>query len=81
MRRSIEDWPFTIACNDEKFILISNFMLADIWKRSHNLLFRRQLGCLFEFKITNRSRQSKIAIDAAKVDEAAGCSNTGPFGL
>ena len=42
-----------------------------IGKGSHNLLLRRKLSTLLEFKIANGTRKGQIAIDTAEVDEAA----------
>lgn len=43
---------------------------------SDNLLLGRQLGALLEFEITNGPRQGQVAIDTAKVNEAASGADT-----
>ena len=64
----------TITSDDQKLIVICNFVGDHVGESSHDLLFRREVGALLEFKITNGARERKVAVDTAKVDEASGCS-------
>lgn len=41
-----------------------------------DLLFRRELRALLEFKVTDSTGQGKVAIDTTEVDEAAGSGDT-----
>lgn len=52
-------------------------MNSDVWESGDNLLLGCKLGALLELKITNSSRQSKVTIDATKVNKASSSGNTG----
>lgn len=43
-----------------------------------DLLFWRELGALFEFEVANGTREGKIAVDSAKVNEPS-CSTNSCF--
>jgi hypothetical protein len=45
----------TIASNDEKLIVFSEYVFSDIGEGGNNLLLRWQFGGFLEFKITNGS--------------------------
>jgi hypothetical protein len=51
-------------------------VFRDIRVSCYDLLFRRELGALLEFEVTNGARKSEVAVDAPKVYEAAGGTNT-----
>ena len=42
-----------------------------------NLLLRREFGALLEFKVSDGTREGKIAIDSIEIDETAGSTNAG----
>lgn len=44
---------FTIACQDEEFIIISKIVYHDIRVGSDYLLLGREVGTLLEFKVAN----------------------------
>jgi hypothetical protein len=48
-------------------------MLLNVRVCGDNLLLRGELGALLELKIANGTRQGKVAIDTAKVNESS-CS-------
>jgi hypothetical protein len=52
----------------------------DVRERSHYLLLRRKIGALLEFEVANGTRQGEVAVDAAKIDEAACSLDTGLLG-
>jgi len=45
----------------------------DVGECSNYLLFWREIGTLLELEVTYRTRQGKVAVDTAKVNEAT-CS-------
>ena len=55
-------------------------VLIYIGERRHDLLLWGQLGALLELKVTDSAGEGKVAVDAAKVDEAAGGCDTGFLG-
>ena len=61
----------TIAGNDKELVVVRMFVHGHLRKCSDNLLFRRQVCALLELEIANSSAERKIAVDSAKVDEAA----------
>ena len=64
----------TIASNDKELVIIGDVVGYDVGVCSDNLLFWRKLCALFELKVTNGTRQSKVAIDSAKIYEASSCA-------
>lgn len=46
---------------------------------SYYLLFRRKLGALFEFEVSNGARKGEVAIDPTEVDETTGSDDPGLF--
>jgi hypothetical protein len=66
----------TIACNHEKLVVFVDVVYLDVRERRDYLLLGRKIGALLEFKVTYRTRQSKVAVDTAKVDEATRSLNT-----
>lgn len=76
--RSIEgEGGHTITGNNKEFIVIGQLVHCHIGVGSHDLLFGRQFGTLLELKVTNGTGQSEVAVYTAKVDEAAGGTDTG----
>lgn len=69
----------TITGNDEEFIILGQIVHGHIGECSDNLLLGSQLGALLELEVTNGSREGKVAVDTAKVDKAAGGTDTGLF--
>lgn len=69
--RSITYVQLTIASNDKELIIIRMLVYGHLGKCSDNLLLRRQVCALLEFEIANSSAERKVAVDSAKVDEAA----------
>lgn len=63
----------TITCNNNELVIFRDFMGDHIWKSCDDLLFRREVGTLLEFKITNGTRQSQVTVDSSKVNEST-CS-------
>jgi hypothetical protein len=63
----------TIACNHEELIIFVNVVNLDIRERSNYLLLGGKVCALLELKVTDRTRQGKVAVHATKVDEAT-CS-------
>ena len=43
----------------------------DIRESRDDLLFRREIGTLLEFEVTESTGESQIAVDSAKVDETS----------
>jgi hypothetical protein len=60
----------TVARHHEKLVVFVDVVYLNIRERRDYLLLGREIGALFELKVTYRTRQGKVAIDAAKVDEA-----------
>jgi hypothetical protein len=52
----------------------------DVGEGSDNLLLRGKIGALLELKVTYRAGEGEVAVDAAKVDEAAGRLDAGLLG-
>lgn len=69
----------TVTGNYKEFIIIGQLVHRHVGVRGHDLLFGREFGALLEFKITNGTGQGKIAVDTAKVDEAARSANASLF--
>ena len=69
----------TITGDDKEFIVIAQVVNSHIGESGDNLLLRGQFGALLELEVTNGSRESKVAVDTAKVDKAAGGTDTGLF--
>ena len=55
-------------------------MYLDVGEGGDYLLLGREVGALLELEVTYRARQGEVAVDAAKVDEAACCLDAGLFG-
>ena len=70
----------TVACNNKELVLGGDLVDLDVGEGSDNLLLRRQIGALLELKVTYRAGQGEVAVDAAKVDEAAGRLDAGLLG-
>lgn len=66
----------TVTSNDQEFVIIGDLVHGDIGECGHNLLLRGKVGALLELKVANGSGERKVAVDAAKVDEAAGCGDS-----
>jgi hypothetical protein len=44
----------------------------NVGESSDDLLLRGEIGALLELEVTYRAGEGEVAVDAAKVDEAAG---------
>ena len=66
----------TITSNDEELVIVTQLVHNHIGIGSDNLLLWCQLCALLEFEITDGSRQGKVSVDASKVHEAAGGSDS-----
>jgi hypothetical protein len=69
-------FPRTITSNDKELVVVSEFVNSHFGESSDNLLLRREIRALLELKVTNRTAQSEVAIDTAKVDETASGANS-----
>jgi hypothetical protein len=49
----------------------------NVGESSDDLLLRGKIGALLELEVTYRAGESEVAVDAAKVDEAAGRLDAG----
>lgn len=71
----------TITGDDKEFIVIAEVVNGHIGESGDNLLLGGQFGALLELEVTNGSRESKVAVDTAKVDKAAGGTDTSLLAL
>jgi hypothetical protein len=69
----------TVTCKHNKLVIVRQLVHCHVGVRSDNLLLGRQIGALLELKVTNRTRESQVAVDATKVDKATGGANSGLF--
>jgi hypothetical protein len=67
------DKELTITCNHQELVILVDVVYLDVREGGDYLLLGREVGALLEFKVTYRTRQGKVAVDAAKVDETASC--------
>jgi len=51
-------------------------MYTDIGEGCNNLGLGRKVAAFLEFKVPDSSRKGKVAVDAAKIYEASGCTNS-----
>jgi hypothetical protein len=65
-----ETWLLTVASHNQKLIVLVDVVYLHIGISGDYLLLGRKVGALLEFEIAYRTRQSKVAVDAAKVDKA-----------
>ncbi|KAG9385355.1 Protein phosphatase 2C isoform gamma [Pyrenophora tritici-repentis] len=70
----------TIAGNNQELVVLVDVVDLNVWKGSDYLLLGWEVGALLELKIAYRARQRKVAVDTAKVDEAASCLDACLFG-
>jgi hypothetical protein len=63
----------TIACNDQELVILVDVVYLDVRERGDYLLLGWEIGALLELKVTYRTRQGEVAVDAAKVDETTSC--------
>jgi hypothetical protein len=66
----------TIACNNNELVILVDVMYLNIREGGDYLLLRRKVCALLELKVTYRTRQRKVAIHTAKVDETTGSLDT-----
>lgn len=66
----------TIACKDEKFVIICQVVDDDIRVGSYYLLLRGKVGALLEFEVSDGTGQCKVAVDTSKVDKSASSRDT-----
>ena len=56
-------------------------MDGHVGESSDDLLLRWEVRALLELKVANSSAEGKVAVNSAKVDEAASCADAGLFAL
>jgi hypothetical protein len=66
----------TITCNDQELIVLGDVMYLNVRECGDDLVLRRQLRALLEFKVANGTRQGKVAIDSPKVYKASSSLNS-----
>lgn len=66
----------TIAGNDKELILVGEVVDLDVGRGRDDLVLGRQLSALLELEVADSARQSKVAVDAAKVDKASSGRDT-----
>lgn len=66
----------TIASNDQELILFGDIVLVNVGVGSDDLTLGRKVGALLELEVADGARQGKVAVDTAKVDEAAGSGDS-----
>lgn len=66
----------TIASNDQELIFFGDVVLLDVGVGGDNLGLWREVGALLELEVTNGARQGEVAVDTAKVNEAAGSGDS-----
>lgn len=71
----------TVTGNNEELVVIADLVGGHIWESCNDLLFRRKVCALLEFKIAKRSAQSQVAVDTSEVDESTSSTDTGLFAL
>jgi hypothetical protein len=70
----------TVTCNNKELVVGSDFVDLNVGEGSDNLLLRREVGALLELEVTYRAGEGEVAVDTAKVNEAAGSLDTGLLG-
>lgn len=50
-------------------------MYGNVGEGGNDLLLRGKVCALFEFKVANGAGEGEVAVDAAKVDETARCTD------
>lgn len=71
-----ETSPLTITSHNQELIVLVDIVYLDVWISGDYLLFWGKIGALLEFEIAYCARQSKVTVDAAKVDKATCGLNT-----
>lgn len=66
----------TIASDHHELILVSEVVPLDVGEGRDDLALRRELSALLELEVANGTRESKVSVDTAKVDETASGSDT-----
>lgn len=69
----------TVARDNEELVILGNVMHRHVGEGGDDLLLRRQIGALLEFKVANSSAQGEVAVDAAEVDESTGGADASLF--
>jgi hypothetical protein len=67
------DKGLTITCNHQELVILVDVVDLDVREGGDYLLLGREVGALLELKVTYRTRQGKVAVDAAEVDETTSC--------
>jgi hypothetical protein len=63
----------TITCDHQELVILVDVVYLDVRERGDYLLLGRKVGALLELEVTYRTREGKVAIDAAKIDETTSC--------
>jgi hypothetical protein len=66
----------TITRDHQELVILVDVVYLDVWERGDYLLLGRKVGALLELKVAYRTREGKVAIDTAKVNEATSCLDT-----
>ena len=67
----------TITCKHDELIVVGKIVDSHVREGGDDLLLGRKVGALLEFKVANGTRKSQVAVDTAKVDEAACGTDSG----
>lgn len=65
----------TITSKDQKLIIFAQIVDNHIRVGGDDLLLGGKFGALLEFKVSDGTGQSKVAVDAAEVDKPTGGGN------
>ena len=71
----------TIAGNNQELIVLAKLVDGHVGERSDDLLLRREVCTLLEFKVTDSSAEREVAVHTAKVDEATCSANASLLAL
>jgi hypothetical protein len=66
----------TVARNNEKFVIVGQFMYLDVGESSDDLRLGGQLCALLELEVSNGARKRQVSVDPAEVDKAASGSDS-----
>lgn len=71
----------TVTSNDQELVVVTELVDGDIGESGNNLLLWWKVCALLELKVANGTAQGEVAIDSAKVDEAASRTDACLFAL
>lgn len=67
----------TVTGNDQELVVVVQVVYHHVREGRDDLSLWGQLGALLELKVSDGARQGEIAVDASKVNEAAGGRDAG----